>query len=432
MLAYEFPKVVHRLLLLTLAEKYLHTGNAAILFALLTSTFFLFLLFRCRVQYTSVPNDPLMHFDTLALRATHQPDPVTGAVVAPIHLSTTFARNEANELPANYMYTRPNNPTRESLEKAIAVLEGGAVGMAFGSGQAAAMTLFQALRPGDHVLLSADAYHGTPALLEQVFHPWGLTYTRVNMSDLDAVESSLHENTRVVWCETPSNPMLSITDLLTISRLAHEAGAICVCDNTWATPVLQRPIDFNVDVVMHSTTKYFSGHSDVLGGALVFRQDNEFTQRVRLLQGLSGAVPSPFDCWLVSRGIKTLGVRVRAQSLTAQAIADFLDGHPAVEKVHYPGLANHPDRALIQQQMNGPGAMLSVQVKGDAADAIQFISRLRLFTRATSLGGVESLIEHRASVEGATSTTPKNLLRLSIGLEHADDLIADLAQALNQ
>lgn len=371
-----------------------------------------------------------MHFDTLALRATHQPDPTTGAVVSPIHLSTTFARDEANELPANYTYTRPNNPTRESLEKALAVLEGGAVGMAFGSGQAAAMTLFQALRPGDHVLLSADAYYGTPALLEQVFHPWGLTYTRVNMSDLDAVESSLHENTRVVWCETPSNPMLSITDLLTISRLAHEAGAICVCDNTWATPVLQRPIDFNVDVVMHSTTKYISGHSDVLGGALVFRQDNEFTQRVRLLQGLSGAVPSPFDCWLVSRGLKTLGVRVRAQSLTAQAIADFLTDHPAIEKVHYPGLANHPDRALIQQQMNGPGAMLSVQIKGDAGDAIRFIGRLHLFTRATSLGGVESLIEHRASVEGTNSTTPKNLLRLSIGLEHADDLIADLAQAL--
>ncbi|GAB3782431.1 cystathionine gamma-synthase [Spirosoma horti] len=372
-----------------------------------------------------------MHFDTLALRATHQPDPITGAVVSPIHLSTTFARNEANELPENYIYARPNNPTRESLEMAIATLEGGAVGMAFGSGQAAAMTLFQALRPGDHVLLSADAYYGTPALLEQVFHPWGLTYTRVNMSDLDAVESSLHENTRIVWCETPSNPMLSITDLLTVSRLAHEAGAICVCDNTWATPVLQRPIDFNVDVVMHSTTKYFSGHSDVLGGALVFRQDNEFAQRVRLLQGLSGAVPSPFDCWLVSRGIKTLGVRVRAQSLTAQAIAEFLNDHPAVEKVHYPGLANHPDRAIIQQQMNGPGAMLSVQIKGDAADALQFISRLKLFTRATSLGGVESLIEHRASVEGTNSTTPKNLLRVSIGLEHADDLISDLAQALN-
>ena len=372
-----------------------------------------------------------MHFDTLALQATHQPDPGTGAVVPPIHLSTTFARNEANELPAGYLYTRPNNPTRESLEKALAMLEGGVTAMAFASGQAATMTLFQALRPGDHVLLSTDAYYGTPALLEQVFHPWGLTYTRVDMSNLDAVKSSIHENTRIVWCETPSNPMLEITDLLWVSQMAHEAGAICVCDNTWATPVLQRPLDLNCDVVMHSTTKYFSGHSDVLGGALIFKHDTEFTQRVRLLQGLSGAVPSPFDCWLVSRGIKTLGVRVRAQLATAQVLASFLEGHPAVERVHYPGLASHVNYALAQQQMNGPGAMLSVQVKGGANEAIRFIGKLKLFTRATSLGGVESLIEHRASSEGPNSATPQNLLRISVGLEHAEDLMADLAQALH-
>lgn len=371
-----------------------------------------------------------MHFDTLALRATHQPDPVTGAVMPPIHLATTFERNAANELSGDYLYARPNNPNRESLERALATLEGGAVGIAFGSGQAATMTLFQALRPGDHVLLSTDAYYGTPALLEQVFHPWGLTYSRVDMTDLNAVESSIHENTRVVWCETPSNPMLTITDLLTVSRLAHDAGAICVCDNTWATPVLQRPLDLNCDVVMHSTTKYISGHSDVLGGALIFRRNDAFAERVRALQGLSGAVPSPFDCWLISRGIKTLGVRVRAQMATAQAVANFLNGHPAIEQVHFPGLSNHPDRALIQQQMNGPGAMLSVQVVGGSAEALRFIGKLKLFTRATSLGGVESLIEHRASVEGPTSVTPQNLLRVSVGLEHAEDLIADLAQAL--
>lgn len=371
-----------------------------------------------------------MHFDTLALRATHQPDPTTGAVVPPIHLATTFARDEANELTGPYIYTRPNNPNRDALETALATLEGGAVGMAFGSGQAATMTLLQALSPGDHVLVATDSYYGTPALLEQVFHPWGLTYTRVHMSDLDAVKQSMHENTRLVWCETPSNPLLTITDLLTVARLAHDAGALCVCDNTWATPVLQRPLELNCDIVMHSTSKYLSGHSDVLGGALVFKRNDEFTQRVRSLQSLSGAVPSPFDCWLISRGIKTLGVRMRAQMATAQAVADFLDGHPSVEKVHYPGLANHPDRALINQQMNGPGAMLSVQVNGGAAEAIAFIGKLKLFTRATSLGGVESLIEHRASVEGPASSTPANLLRLSIGLEHAEDLIADLAQAL--
>jgi cystathionine gamma-synthase len=371
-----------------------------------------------------------MNFDTLALRATHQPDSVTGSVVPPLYLSTTYARNEANELPADFIYSRPNNPTREALEKALAMLEGGVTGMAFGSGQAATMTLFQALAPGDHVLLSTDAYYGTPALLEQVFHPWGLTYSRVDMNDLAAVQASIHENTRVVWCETPSNPLLQITDLLLVSQMAHEVGAICVCDNTWATPVLQRPLDLNCDVVMHSTTKYLSGHSDVLGGALIFKHDNEFTQRVRQLQGLSGAVPSPFDCWLVSRGIKTLGVRVRAQSLTAQAIASFLADHPAVENVHYPGLPSHKSYALAQQQMNGPGAMLSVQVKGGAKEAIRFIGKLTLFTRATSLGGVESLIEHRASSEGPNSTTPKNLLRISVGLEHVEDLLDDLAQAL--
>ncbi|GAB3957320.1 cystathionine gamma-synthase [Spirosoma harenae] len=372
-----------------------------------------------------------MHFDTLALHATQQPDPVTGVVVPPIYLSTTYARNEANELPANYIYTRPNNPTREALEKALAALEGGLIGMAFGSGQAATMTLFQALSPGDHVLLSTDAYHGTPALLEQVFHPWGLTYTRVDMRNLDAVRASVHENTRVIWCETPSNPMMDIADLQAISQIAHDAGAICVCDNTWATPVLQRPFELGCDVVMHSTTKYLSGHSDVLGGALIFKEDNEFTQRVRLLQGLSGAVPSPFDCWLVSRGIKTLGVRVRAQSATAQQLADFLTSHPAIEKVHYPGLANHPNKDLIQRQMHGPGAMLSVQVKGGAEEALRFIGKLKLFIRATSLGGVETLIEHRATAEGPHSTTPKNLLRISVGLEHAGDLLADLARALD-
>lgn len=371
-----------------------------------------------------------MHFDTLALRATHQADPTHGAVVPPIYLSTTFARNEDNSLPADYSYTRSNNPTREALEKALATLEGGATGIAFASGQAATMTLFQALRPGDHVLLSANAYYGTPALLEQVFHPWGLTYTRVDMRDLDAVEASLHENTRVVWCETPSNPLATVTDLLTVSRLAHEAGAICVCDNTWATPVLQRPLDLNCDVVMHSTTKYLSGHSDVLGGALIFKHNDAMTQRVRELQILSGAVPSPFDCWLVSRGLKTLGIRVRAQMATARIVAEFLDGHPAVEQVHYPGLASHPDHALVQQQMNGPGAMLSVQINGGQEAAMRVLSKLRLLVRATSLGGVETLIEHRASVEGPNSTTPDNLLRLSIGLEHPEDLIADLAQAL--
>ena len=372
----------------------------------------------------------MMHFDTLALQATHHPDPTTGAVVAPIYLSTTFARNEAYELPANYLYTRANNPNREALEKVLATLEGGAIGIAFGSGQAATMTLFQALRPGDHVVIAQDAYYGTPALLEQVFHPWGLTYTKVDMTDLEDVRRAIHENTRIVWTETPSNPMLAITDLKAVSKLAHSVGALCVCDNTWATPVLQRPIGLGCDVVMHSTTKYLSGHSDVLGGALIFEQDSELAQRIRQLQIVSGAVPSPFDCWLVMRGIKTLGVRMRAQAATAQTLAEFLASHSGVEQVHYPGLTHHPAHELARQQMSSAGAMLSVQVKGGMAEAIAFVGKLQLFTRATSLGGVESLIEHRASVEGPNTATPVNLLRLSIGLEYADDLIADLAQAL--
>ena len=372
-----------------------------------------------------------MHFDTLALQATHQPDPATGAVIPPIYLSTTFARNEAYALSGPYLYSRANNPNREALEKALAALDGGAVAMAFGSGQAAAMTLFQALRPGDHVVIAADAYYGTPALLEQVFHPWGLTYTKVDMTDLADVRRAIHENTRVVWTETPSNPMLRITDLQAVADLAHSVGAICICDNTWATPVLQQPLALGCDVVMHSTTKYLSGHSDVLGGALIFRQDDELAQRVRLLQSLSGAVPAPFDCWLVMRGIKTLAVRIRAQTETAGQVARFLQTHPQVEAVHYPGLENHPSFALANRQMQSPGAMLSVQIKGGAPEALRFAGKLTLFARATSLGGVESLIEHRASVEGPNTATPVNLLRVSIGLEHADDLIADLAQALD-
>lgn len=374
-----------------------------------------------------------MHFDTLAIQAAHQSDP-TGAIIPPIHLSTKFERNaETYEPVGGHMYSRTSNPNRDAFEKALAQLEGGAVGMAFGSGQAATMTLFQALRPGDHVIVPRQAYFSTPLLLEQVFHPWGLTYTRVEMSDLDAVQAAIHENTRVIWTETPSNPLLTMTDLLLISQMAHEAGAIVVCDNTWATPVLQRPLDLNCDVVMHSTTKYLGGHSDVLGGALVFKDPNhELALRVRQIQQLGGAVPSPFDCWLLLRGIKTLGVRVRAQQASAQALAEFLDGHPSVEKVYYPGLDSHPQRALVKQQMNGPGAMLSFGVKGGTAEALRVCSHVKLFIRATSLGGTESLIEHRATVEGIHTNAPDNLLRVSVGLEHVEDLIADLDQALKK
>jgi len=373
-----------------------------------------------------------MHFDTLAIHATHQPDP-TGAVVPPIHLSTKFERDENYELVSEHGYSRFSNPNRNALEQALTTLEGGAVGMAFGSGQAATMALLQALRPGDHVIMPRQCYFSTPMLLEQVFHPWGLTYTRVEMSDLDAVQAAIHENTRMIWVETPSNPLLTLSDLLLISQIAHEVGAIVVADNTWATPVLQRPLDLNCDVVMHSTTKYIGGHSDVLGGALIFKDANhELALRVRQIQQLGGAVPSPFDCWLLMRGLKTLGIRVRAQQATAQLLAEFLEGHPAVERVYYPGLDSHPQRALAKQQMNGPGGMLSFDVKGDAEAALRACANLKLFTRATSLGGAESLVEHRPTIEGIHTMAPPSSLRVSVGLEHIEDLIADMDQALKK
>ncbi|KAA9347775.1 trans-sulfuration enzyme family protein [Larkinella humicola] len=372
-----------------------------------------------------------MHPETLAIYQSRMADANAGAVVPPISLSTTFEREADGSFPHGHIYSRSSNPNRDLLETALAQLEGGFAGLAFSSGQAATMTLLLALRPGDHVILGDDAYHGTPALLEELFHPWGLTYTRVDFTDLEAIRSSIHENTSLIWIETPSNPLLKIADIQAIADLAHNAGAWCACDNTWATPILQRPLDLGCDVVMHSTTKYIGGHSDVLSGALIFREDGDFYQRVRRYQTLGGAVAAPFDCWMLLRGTKTLTTRVKAQSATAMQLAQFLHEHPAVEAVHYPGLESHPGHAIAQKQMTRFGAMLSVQIKGGSDAAMAVAGRVQLFTRATSLGGIESLIEHRASVEGPNTTTPQNLLRISVGLEHADDLITDLEQALN-
>lgn len=371
-----------------------------------------------------------MHPETLAIYQNRLADANAGAVTPPISLSTTFERNPDGSFPHGHVYARTSNPNRDALETALAQLEGGFAGLAFSSGQAATMTLLLALRPGDHVIIGDDAYHGTPALLEELFHPWGLTYTRVDFTNLEAIRSTIHENTRLIWIETPSNPLLKMADIQAIAEMAHEAGAWCACDNTWATPILQRPLDLGCDVVMHSTTKYIGGHSDVLSGALVFREDGEFYQRVRRYQLIGGAVAAPFDCWLLLRGIKTLTTRIKAQSATAVAVAEFLSRHPAVEAVHYPGLESHPGFAIAQKQMSLFGAMLSVQIKDGAEAAVRVAGQVQIFTRATSLGGIESLIEHRASVEGPNTTTPQNLLRISIGLEHADDLIADLEQAL--
>ncbi|MCW5849779.1 MAG: aminotransferase class V-fold PLP-dependent enzyme [Anaerolineae bacterium] len=372
-----------------------------------------------------------MHLETLAIHAGHDADPTTGAVAPPIYLTTTFERAEDGSFPHGYVYARTDNPNRQALEARLAALEGGAAALAFASGSAATLSLCQALRPGDHVVAPNDAYYGTAAILRQILGPWGLETTFVDMTDLAQVEEALRPTTRLVWTETPSNPLLRITDIAAAADLAHRVGARLLCDNTWATPVLQRPLDLGADIAMHSTTKYLGGHADVTGGILVARQDDEFFERVRLIQRNGGGIPSPFDCGLVQRGITTLAVRVRAHCENARRVAEFLSEHPRIERVHYPGLPSHPGHDIASRQMALPGGMLSIQVRGGRDAAMAVAGRVRLFTRATSLGGVESLIEHRASVEGPGTRTPDNLLRVSVGLEHPDDLIADLAQALS-
>ncbi|MFI4982310.1 MAG: trans-sulfuration enzyme family protein, partial [Nevskiales bacterium] len=315
-------------------------------------------------------------------------------------------------------------------EQCLAVLEQGAAATAFPSGSAASMAVFQALAPGDHVLAPDDMYHGTRTQLRDLLQRWGLEHSVVDMTELDAVRAALRPHTKLIWVETPSNPLLKVSDIAALAQLARAAGARCVVDNTFATPVLQQPLALGADLVMHSTTKYLGGHSDLLGGAVITREDDAFFARVRDFQAKAGAVPAPFDCWLLQRSIATLPYRVRAQAANAQQVAEFLVAQPRVAAVHYPGLAGHPGHALAASQMRSGGAMLSFQVRGGRDEALAVSAQVKLFTRATSLGGVESLIEHRASVEGPYTTTPENLLRVSVGLEHADDLVEDLRQAL--
>ncbi len=379
-----------------------------------------------------------MRFETLAIHADHDSDLATGAVTPPLHLSTTFERQPDGSYPHGYTYTRPGNPTRDALERLLAALEAGEEASAdgqieaaaFASGSAATAAVFQALAPGDHVIAPDDAYYGTVNLLQTVFGPWGLEATFVDMTEPAAIEAALRPNTRMIWIETPSNPLLKITDIARVSAIARGAGAALACDNTWATPALQRPLALGADLIIHSTTKYLGGHSDTLGGAVVGRADDTLFTRVRALQRVAGAVLSPFDSWLTLRGARTLAYRMRGHSEHALAVARFLAGRPEIEAVHYPGLPEHPGHDIAARQMALPGGMLSIQVRGGEAAAMALAARVRVFTRATSLGGVESLIEHRASVEGPQTRTPRNLLRLSIGLEHPDDLIADLEQAL--
>jgi len=370
-----------------------------------------------------------MKIETLSVHAGRSVDPNTKAVTPPIYLSTTFERGIDGEYPEGFKYSRNNNPNRESLEKCITELEGGEDGIAFSSGSAAAMSVFQTLKPGDHVIATDDIYHGTKNLLKG-FNKWNIKSTFVDMTNIEIVKEAITEKTSLFWIETPTNPLIKIIDIKKISELAHKNNSIVVCDNTWATPVLQNPFEFGADFIVHATTKYIGGHSDILGGIVISKNNDDVSQQIREIQKSGGAVPSPFECWLVLRGIQTLPLRVRAQSDSAMKIAEFLNSHKSISKVHYPGLKNHPGHSIAKKQMKMFGGMISIQIAGGEKEALAVTSKVKIFTRATSLGGPESLIEHRASVEGPDTKTPKNLLRLSIGLEHFEDLIDDLKNAL--
>ena len=371
-----------------------------------------------------------MRLETLAVHAGLEPDASTGAVVPPIHLSTTYERAEDGSFPSGWVYAREGNPNRAALEHCVAQLEGGQEGVAFASGMAASAAVLQALEPGDRILVADDAYYGTGRLLRQHLSRWGLVAEFVDMTDRDAVRSALDRGARLVWLETPSNPLIRITDLEAVAQLARASGAWVACDNTWATPMLQRPLELGADLVVHATTKYLSGHSDVTGGVVVLGECEQLGARVRELQADGGAIPSPLDCWLTLRGVRTLPCRMRVHCQNAEAVARCLSRHARVERVHYPGLEDSAGHRIACRQMRAFGGMVSFEVEGGERAAMAVAARLSLITRATSLGGPESLIEHRASIEGEHSRSPKGLLRMSVGLEHPDDLVADLEQAL--
>ncbi len=375
-----------------------------------------------------------IQFETLAVHAGHAVDPETGAVAPPIHLSTTFARDEDGVPLGGHTYVRESNPNESHLEAALAQLEGGEAALVFASGMAAGTALLQALPPGSHILFPDDVYYGVRATAEQFLPNWGISADAVDMQNPAAVRAALKPETRLVWLETPSNPLLKVTDVAALVELAREArqeDIVTVLDNTFATPALQRPIEMGVDVVLHSTTKYFGGHSDVQGGALIFAKKGGLSERVDHVRHVLGAVASPFNSWLVLRGLRSLACRVATQSANALAVARALAGRPEISAVHYPGLESHPGHEVAKRQMSAFGGMLSFQMKDGRDAALRTVARARLFTRATSLGGVESLIEHRATSEGPESRTAQDLIRLSIGLEHPDDLVADLMQAVS-
>lgn len=372
-----------------------------------------------------------MRFETKAVHAGVHVDYETGALAPPIHLSTTFERNDEGATPRGYSYTRDGNPTQTRLEEALATIDSAQRALAFGSGMAAGVAVLQSLPAGSHVVLPEDSYYAFRELAREFFPKWNLKFDIVALEDEGVVVGALRPETKLLWMETPSNPLLNIVPITALVEVAHARGVMVLVDGTFATPALQRPIELGADLVLHSTTKYLGGHSDVQGGAIAFREDNDFADAVARARKLTGGVASPFNSWLVLRGIRSLPARMRVHSENALAVARFLAAHHGVEKVFYPGLPSHPRHEVARAQMSAFGGMLSFLVRGGRREALAVASKVKLFTRATSLGAVESLIEHRASSEGTASRTPQNLLRLSVGLEHADDLIADLAAALS-
>ena len=372
-------------------------------------------------------------FATRAIHAGQDPEPATGAVTVPIYQTSTFAQDDVG-VHKGYEYARSGNPTRTALETALAALDGGRYGLAFASGLAAETTVALMLSAGDHVICGDDVYGGTFRLFDKVFRRHGLSFDFVDTSDAGLVEAAIHPETRLIWLETPTNPLLKLADIAAIARIARPRGALTLVDNTFASPYFQRPLELGADISLYSTTKYMGGHSDVVGGALVLRDDG-LHERLKFLQNAAGGVPGPFDSWLVLRGLKTLAVRMRAHEANALAVARALEAHPAVDRVIYPGLESHPQHELARRQMCGFGGMISLVLKGGEPAARDLVRRTRLFTLAESLGGVESLIElpaamTHASVAGSPLEVPAGLVRLSVGIEEQVDLIEDLEEAL--
>lgn len=372
-----------------------------------------------------------MRTETKAIHAAMELVKNNPDIVPPVHRSTVYELDKEGRSEGDWHYTRLENPNRVQWEQVLKVMEEGKAAAAFSSGVAAASAVLRALHPGDHIIIPEDVYAGNRKLVNKLMKPWGLQADFIDMTDLQNIADHINENTKLIWIETPSNPLFSIMDIEATCDLAHENGAIVCVDNTWPTPINQMPLKLGADLVMHSTTKYFGGHSDILGGAVIAKKQNERFDKIRLIQRVGGAVPSPDDCWMLARSTRTMPYRMKGHNQNAETVARFLQNHPKVEKVFYPGLATHAGHKIAKKQMSGFGGMISFLIDGNADEAINIVGRSKLINRATSLGGVESTWEHRRSSEGEGSITPENLIRISVGLEHADDLLEDLERALS-